>query len=147
MNQTSFTAVMRNLLRGVVLLLFAAYFALTALKTPFDFSDPEIAPPITPQAQLKMVLANEPFDHFRTGAASLLLGLLVGNALLSPASAERRRFAVAILASSLLLATSTFFGVTSLATPLILLSISLYSFGVAFRGLWAGTGKSAESSR
>lgn len=147
MNQTSFTAVLRNLLRAVVLLLFAAYFALTALKTPFDFSDPEIAPPIAPQVQLKMILANEPYDHFRTGSASLLLGLLVGNALLSSEAAERRRFAVAILLSSLLLASSTFFGVTSLATPLLLLAISLYGFGVAFRGLWAGARKPAEPSK
>lgn len=142
MNQSSLDSLIRNLLRAVVLLLFAGYFALAGLKTPFDFSNPEIAPPIPPETQVRMVMANEPFDHWRTGAAALLLGLLIGNALLSPASAERRRFAVAIMLSSVLLAISTFFGVSSLATPLILLAIALYGGGVAVKGLRSGAGKS-----
>ncbi len=136
MNKSSLDALIRNLARAAALLLFAGYFALTTLKTPFDFSNQEIAPPIPPEAQVRMVMANEPFDHWRTGAAALLLGLLIANALLLPASTERRRFAVAIMLSSVLLASSTFFGVTSLATPLILLAIALYGGGVAFKGLW-----------
>ena len=141
MNQTRLDGLIRNLLRAAALVLFAGYFSLTVLKTPFDFADPEIAPPISGEVQARMILANEPSDHLRTGAASLLLGLLIGNALLSPASADRRRFAIAILLSSFLLATSTFFGVTSLATPAILLVLAIYGGGVAFKGLGASAGK------
>jgi hypothetical protein len=144
MNKFRLAGFIRNLLRVVALLLFAGYFALTSLKTPFDFADPEIAPPIPGEVQVRMVMANEPYDHFRTGAASLLLGLLVGNALLSSASTERRRFAVAILSGSVLVAISTFFGVTSLATPLILLAIALYGGGVAFNGLRSDAGSGAD---
>jgi hypothetical protein len=135
-----FDGLIRNLLRAAVLLLFAGYFALTSLKTPFDFSDPEFVMPRSGLTQAEMVIANEPSDHFRTGAAALLLGLLLGHALLSSASGERRRFAIAILFSSILLAVSTFFGVTSLGTPLILLAIAIYGVCVAVGELKPGKG-------
>ena len=135
MNRTMLDGLIRNLLRAMVLLLFAGYFALTSLKSPFDFSDPEYVAPRSGLSQAEMVIANEPFDHFRTGAASVLLGLLLGHAMLSKASGERRRFAVAIMGSSILLAVSTLFGVMPLATPLILLAIATYGVCVAARDL------------
>jgi hypothetical protein len=127
----------RNLLRAAVLILFVGYFGLVILKTPFDFSDPEYEAPRSGRTQAQMVIANEPYDHFRTGAASLLLGLLVGNALLELASTERRRFAVAILVSSSVLITSTFFGLSPFATQPILLLVALYGCCVAVNSLRA----------
>lgn len=137
MRHANLTVLIRNVLRAAVLTLFAAYFCLVILKTPFDFSDPEYEAPRSGQTQAQMIIENEPSDHLRTGAASLLLGLLVGNALLALGSTERRRFAVAILVSSSVLITSTFFGLSALATQPILLLISLYGLCVAIKSLRA----------
>ena len=118
-----------------MLILFAAYFGLVVLKTPFDFSDPEYEAPRSSKTQAQLVIENEPADHFRTGIASILLGLLLGNTLLSAGSTERRRFAIAILGSSAVLIISTFFGLSPLATQPILLTTALYGFYVAAKGL------------
>jgi hypothetical protein len=137
MRSNHFDLIIRYLSRTVVLALFAAYYCLVVLKTPFDFSDPEYETSRSGQTQTQMVIENEPYDHFRTGAASLLLGLLFGNALLPLESAERRRFAIAILASSTVLSFSTFFGLSPLATQPILLVIAVYGFCVAAKSLHA----------
>ena len=137
MHHVTVDGLLRNAFRAGVLILFAGYFALVVLKTPFDFTDPGYEAPRSGQSQVQMVIANEPYDHFRTGAASLLLGLLVGNALLALGSTERRRFAVAILASSSVLIASTFFGVSPLATQPILLLIAIYGLCVAVKSLRA----------
>lgn len=135
MSQASFDRHLRNFLRVGVLLLFACYFALVVLKSPFDFSDPEFDAPRSSEAKVQMVIENEPYDHFRTATASLLLGLLFGNALLSLSSIERRRFAVAILGSSSLLVISTFLGLSPLAVQPILLLIAVYGCCAAFKAL------------
>ncbi len=137
MRHTKLDGLLRYTLRAAVLILFAVYFGLVALKTPFDFSDPEYEAPRSGHTQAQMIIENEPSDHFRTGAASLLLGLLVGNALLARGSAERQRFAVAILVSSSVLITSSFFGLSPLATQPILLLIALYGCCVAVKSLKA----------
>lgn len=137
MRHATFDVLLRNVLRVAVLILFATYFALVVLKTPFDFSDPEYEAPRSGQSQAQMIIENEPSDHFRTGTASLLLGLLVGNALLALGSTERRRFAVAIVVSSSALITSTFFGLYPLTTQPILLLIALYGLCVAIKSLRA----------
>jgi len=139
MHRTTFDGLVQNVLRAAVLVLFASYFGLVVLKTPFDFSDPEYEAPRSGQTLAQMVIENEPYDHFRTSAASLLLGLLFGNALLAIESPARRRFAIAILVSSSVLVVSTFLGLSPLATQPILLLIALYGCCVAIRGLKAGT--------
>lgn len=114
---------------------FALYFALVILKTPFDFANPDFGGPRPGQTEAQMVLANEPSDHFRTGAASLLLGLLLAHGFGSPLGAGRRRLAAAILVALSLLITSTFFGMTPLATPFLLWVMALHGMGVAVKGL------------
>jgi hypothetical protein len=137
MRHATLHALLRNVLRAAVLILFAVYYGLVVLKTPFDFSDSEYEAPRSGQTQAQIIIENEPSDHFRTGAVSLLLGLLIGNALLALGSTERRRFAVAILVSSSVLIISTFFGLSPLATQPILLLISIYGLCVAIKSLRA----------
>ena len=134
MSKSIFSALLRKVPRILVLILFIAYFGLVALKTPFDFSDPEFIDPRASQTQAQLVIENEPSDHFRTAAVSILLGLLLGNSLLRAGSAEHRRFAIAIFGSSVALIVSSFFGLSPLATQPILLLIALYGFFVAFKG-------------
>lgn len=125
----------RSALAAVVLFLYAAYFALVATKTPFDFSDPEFAGTLSSQAQVNMVLANEPTDHLRTGAACLLLGLLIGSALGTRHASGRKGLAIALLLASGLVIASTFVGITALATPLLLWAVAIHGIFVAVKEL------------
>lgn len=135
MNAVLRTVFLRSLIPAGVLFLYLIYFALVVLKTPFDFSDPDYEVPWSAMVHINMVLANEPSDHFRSASAALLLGLLAGNMLAEPSAAGRRRMSIAILLASGLLAVSTFFGITSLASPLILWLIALYGAFVGLKGL------------
>lgn len=90
---------------------------------------------------MQRIIENEPFDHFRTGSVSLLIGLLVGNSLLSLSSIERRRFSAAIFVSSALVIASTFLGVSALAVQPILILIAVYGCCVAASGLRTGPGQ------
>lgn len=137
MNLGVYGGLLPNLLRVAVVGLFIAYFALVATKSPFDFSDPAFEGPPAGKTQVQMVIENEPSDHLRTAAASLLLGLLIGNAMLRLASPERRRFALAILVSSSILLLSTFFGLSPLGSQLILLVIGLYGCCFGAHLLWS----------
>jgi hypothetical protein len=138
MNLGSLSKGIRYILGAAVALLISAYFALVLLKSPFDFSDPEFEAPACGHAQAQMVIENEPYDHFRTAAVSLLLGLLIANALLSNSPAQSKRFAAAILASSALVVASTFLGISPLAVQPSLLLVALYACCVAAVGIKAG---------
>lgn len=123
---------LRGLRTTCVLLLFASYFLLVALESPFDFSDPDLEPGRSSPASLHMVLQNEPYDHLRTATASALLGLLAVGALVSAAPPRRRRNGMALLAASLLLGVSTLLGHSAWAVQPILALLALNGASVAF---------------
>lgn len=135
MHVATSAAISRQLLRTLALMLFVTYFVLLVFKTPFDVSDPDGGASLADRNQTQQIIENEPYDHLRTATVSLLLGLLVGNAMLARDATERRRFAMAILVASSALAASSFFGISPLATQPILLLIASYGIGVAVNAL------------
>jgi hypothetical protein len=142
MNQASTKSLLHNLLGAGVMILIAAYFTLLVLKSPFDFSNPTFHGSPSGITQAQHVIQNEPFDHLRTAALSILIGLLLASALLSLSAKEHHRISVAILISSSILVASTFFGLSPLATQPILLFVALYGYFIA----WTGWRKQTETA-
>ncbi len=135
MSSTRTSQILLAFVRGGLVLLFASYFALVALKSPFDFNNSEYEGPVTGPAMAQVVIENEPSGHLRTGSACLLLGLLIGTA--SKLQSARRRVwhgLMTLIASAILIA-STFFGTFALATQPILLLIAFYGVFVSFGAL------------
>lgn len=131
--------IVHGLVRGGVAMLFAAYFVLVALKSPFEFNNPEYEGAVTGPALVQVVVENEPAGHLRTGSACLLMGLLIGAVVKMQSARERARQGIVTLIASAVLMASTFLGTSALAIQPILLLIALYGVFVSIGALRASS--------